>query len=545
MTARLVELRVRDLGVIDDVTVELGEGMTALTGETGAGKTLLVDALGLLLGGRADPSLVRAGAAEAVVEARVVLEGARARTEDERGDDDAETILARSVARAGRSRAWVDGRMVTAAVLGEHAGQLIELHGQHQHRALVTTAAQRRVLDRYAGIDPAVLEGARRELARLTAEMDAFGGGAPERAREADVLRYQLEEISSAAVSDADEEGRLASEEERLADAEAHRAAAAAAVGLLADLEETSALERMAEAARVLAGRGPLAGAEQRVRSLMADVSDLVSDLRSVVDTWEDDPEQLAAVRQRRQRLRDLARKYGPSLPEVLAYAETAAARLAAMAGEEQRAAELEAEVASAKDALALVEARVADARRRAAPALAADVEGRLHRLAMAGARFEVRAEGGGAADAVSFWLGANPGEPLVPLARAASGGELARVMLALRLAVSSGPPVMVFDEVDAGVGGEAAAAVGAALAELGRQRQVLVVTHLAQVAAQADHQVAVRKHERGGRTRSEVRALDADGRVLEVSRMLSGRPESAAARRHARELLESAEPGG
>jgi DNA repair protein RecN (Recombination protein N) len=186
----------------------------------------------------------------------------------------------------------------------------------------------------------------------------------------------------------------------------------------------------------------------------------------------------------------------------------------------------------------------VADARRRAAPELAADVEGRLSHLAMADARFEVAVEGDGPADQVTFWLGANRGEPLQPLARSASGGELARVMLALRLATSAGPPIMVFDEVDAGVGGAAATAVGAALAELGQRRQVLVVTHLAQVAAQADHQVAVHKHERDGRTRSDVTALDADARVVEVSRMLSGRPESVSARRHARELLDAGREG-
>jgi DNA repair protein RecN (Recombination protein N) len=276
----------------------------------------------------------------------------------------------------------------------------------------------------------------------------------------------------------------------------------------------------------------------------MAELSDLVTDLRVVVDTWEEDPARLSAVRERRQRFRDLQRKYGPELANVLSYADEAARRLAEMADDEQRVAKLEEDMASARRQLADAERAVADARRRAAPELAADVEGRLSHLAMADARFEVQVEGDGPADQVTFWLGANRGEPLQPLARSASGGELARVMLALRLATSAGPPVMVFDEVDAGVGGAAATTVGAALAELGQRRQVLVVTHLAQVAAQADHQVAVHKHERDGRTRSDVTALDADGRVVEVSRMLSGRPESVSARRHARELLDAGREG-
>jgi DNA repair protein RecN (Recombination protein N) len=539
VTLHLVELRVRDLGVIDDVTVELAPGMTALTGETGAGKTLLVDALSLLLGGRADPSMVRAGAAEAVVEARLA-DGRPGAADGEA----VETVLSRSVARAGRSRAWVDGRMVTVGVLAERAQQLLELHGQHQHRALTTAGAQRRALDAYGGVNRDGLEACRAELAKLAEELARYGGDGSERAREADFLRFQLEEITTAAIADADEDGRLAAEEERLASAADHRQAAAEAVAVIADLEDSSAVERLAQADRSLSGRAALAAYEARVRAQMAELSDLVTDLRVVVDTWEEDPARLSAVRERRQRFRDLQRKYGPELANVLSYADEAARRLSEMADDEQRVVKLEADMASARRQLTDAERAVADARRRAAPELAADVEGRLSHLAMADARFEVAVEGDGPADQVTFWLGANRGEPLQPLARSASGGELARVMLALRLATSAGPPIMVFDEVDAGVGGAAATAVGAALAELGQRRQVLVVTHLAQVAAQADHQVAVHKHERDGRTRSDVTALDADARVVEVSRMLSGRPESVSARRHARELLDAGREG-
>jgi DNA repair protein RecN (Recombination protein N) len=273
----------------------------------------------------------------------------------------------------------------------------------------------------------------------------------------------------------------------------------------------------------------------------MADLSDLATELRAVVETWEDDPARLEAVRGRRQLFHQLRRKYGTNLDEVLAFAEAARERLAAIRAEEHRARGLDTEIRAARAAVGAREVEVATARREAAPRLAATIESTLHGLAMPSARFEVSVEGDGPGDQVTFLLGANAGEPVQPLAKAASGGELARTMLAVRLAITDDPGVMAFDEVDAGVGGSAATAVGAALAGLGRSAQVLVVTHLAQVAAQADHQIAVRKAEQDGRTRSEVVLLDADDRVVEVSRMLSGRPDSESARRHARELLDVA----
>jgi DNA repair protein RecN (Recombination protein N) len=270
----------------------------------------------------------------------------------------------------------------------------------------------------------------------------------------------------------------------------------------------------------------------------MAELSDLSTELRTVVETWEDDPRRLDEVRARRQLFHQLVRKYGDTLGEVLAFADRARDQVAAIADEEQRAAELEDRIAAALAVVAEAEAAVAAQRRACAPRLAAQIEGTLHTLAMPSARFSVVVDGPGAADHVVFLLGANRGEPLQPLAKAASGGELARTMLAIRLAVTDAPGTMVFDEVDAGVGGAAAASVGAALAGLGSHAQVIVVTHLAQVAAQADQQIEVRKSERGGRTRSTVTTLDGEGRVTELSRMLSGRPGSDSARRHARELL-------
>ena len=533
MGRMLVELHVRDLGVIDDVTVGLGPGMTALTGETGAGKTLLVGALSLLLGGRGDPAMVRSGADEALVEGRF---------SDVDGGD--EITLARTVAREGRSKAWVDGRMVPVGALAEAAAGLIELHGQHQHRALVVPEAQRRALDAFGSIDTGPLMTARARLAGLLREAEGLGGDAGQRARDAEILEFQIAEIDTAAISGADEEEQLEVEEERLAEASAHRAAAAAALGALTGGDggpgETSAVDRLAEASGALSGRAALEGFDQRIRGVMADVADLAVDLRSVVETWEDDPTRLEAVRARRQLFHELRRKYGATLDEVVAFADSGRRRLAELAAQANRAAALDGEVSRARADVAGEEAAVARARRATAPLLASEIETTLHGLAMPSARFAIAVGGDGSGDDVTFELAANPGEPAQSLAKAASGGELSRTMLAVRLALTDAPGVLVFDEVDAGVGGRAATSVGTALAGLGHYAQVLVVTHLAQVAAQADHQVEVRKVESGGRTRSEVTVLDPDARVIEISRMLSGSPDSEAAHRHARELLGS-----
>jgi DNA repair protein RecN (Recombination protein N) len=542
LALNLVELRVRNLGVIDDVAVSLGPGMTALTGETGAGKTLLVEALSLLLGGRADQTVVRAGADEAMVEGRFLIPGGTGHPSD---DDDRsagkadEVVLARAVVRGGRSKAWIDGRMATVGALAELAGGLIELHGQHQHQSLTRAGAQRRALDTFGQIELAALEVAQRRLRLLTDESAALGGDARQRAREVDLLHYQIDEIAAAGIEDPDEDGRLEVEEDRLAAASAHRQAAAAALTAISGSDDSSALDRLGEASGAVAGRAPLAPLEARMRSSMADLADLATELRTVVETWDDDPERLEEIRSRRHLFHELERKYGSNLEEVLAHAAEARERLAVIEREELRASALDGEMRAARDALEQAESEVASARRETAPRLAGQIEATLKGLAMPSARFSISVEGAGPADQVSFLLGANPGEPLLPLAKVASGGELARTMLAVRLAITDSPGVMAFDEVDAGVGGAAATSVGSALAGLGRHAQVLVVTHLAQVAALADHQIEVRKSESDGRTRSEVVALDADGRVVEISRMLSGRPDSSSARRHARELLE------
>jgi DNA repair protein RecN (Recombination protein N) len=527
----LIELHVRDLGVIDNVTVALGTGMTALTGETGAGKTLLVGALSLLLGARADPAVVRAGADEALVEGRFC---------DVDGAD--EITLVRTVAREGRSKAWVDGRMVPVGALADAASGLIELHGQHRHRTLVGAEAQRQALDAFGSIDTGPMVAARARLAGLLLEATGLGGDARQRAREVEVLAFQVDEVDAADIIGDAEESELEAEEERLAEASAHRVAAATALAAVTGgdtgARESSAVDRLAEASRALTGRTPLDGLDQRVRGVMADITDISGELRIVVETWEDDPARLEEVRGRRQLFYELKRKYGSTLDEVVTFAEDGRARLAALATEASRAADLDGEITRARADVAGEESAVARMRRATAPLLASEIETTLHGLAMPSARFAITVGGDGSGDHITFELAANPGEPAQPLAKAASGGELSRTMLAVRLALTDAPGVLVFDEVDAGVGGQAATAVGTALAGLGHHAQVLVVTHLAQVAALADHQIEVRKVEAEGRTRSEVTALDPDGRIVEISRMLSGSPDSKAAHHHAREML-------
>jgi DNA repair protein RecN (Recombination protein N) len=535
----LEELAVRDLGVIDQLRLVLRPGMTALTGETGAGKTLLVDAIELLVGGRADPSLVRAGAEEALVEGRFALDGIEGAEHDGDGGADREVVLARAIPATGRSRAYVNGRLATVAELRAWGERLVDLHGQHAHQSLLTPAVQRAALDRHGAIDLGPLRDARARRRAVEAQLADLGGDERARARELDLLRFQVEELERAAIAGPDEDDRLDAEETTLGDAVAHQEAAAAAVASLS--ADAGAADGLGRAIAAVAGRPPFAGVEARLRSVDAEVTDLAAELRAVGEAIVDDPERLAAIRERRQLLRDLRRKYGDTLAEVLAFADEASARLAELEQHDRRASELDAARQQAAEAEAAAAAEVAAARRSAAGPLAAAVEANLRELAMARARLEVSVDGADPGDDVALLLAANPGSPPQPLAKVASGGELARAMLALRLVLTAGPPTLVFDEVDAGIGGEAAVAVGRALAGLAADHQVLVVTHLPQVAAFADAHVRVTKRSDEDSTVATIQDLDDAGRVEELSRMLSGLPDSDTARQHATELLATA----
>jgi DNA repair protein RecN (Recombination protein N) len=526
----LAELAVSDLGVIEGVTMVLDPGMTALTGETGAGKTMLVGAIGLLAGDRADPSVVRPGADEATVQGRFVA-------------DDEEIVLTRVVPRRGRSRAYRDGRLITAGELAEVAATLVDLHGQHAHVGLLTTASQRRALDRFASVDLSDLDAAKLAVREADAALAVLGGDAGARQREIDFLRFQLDEIERVGLTDPMEDERLAAEESLLADADAHRAAAEAAAEALGT--DRGARDLVARALGELADRAPFQPVVERLQVVAAELDDLAHDLRTGAEAIEGDPERLAAVQARRADLADLRRRYTAdarsSLAELFAVRADLSEQLAALEAHGDRAAAAEAARAEALEAVARAAAVVGQARRQAAGPLAAAVQARLGDLALDKAQVAITVGDEDPGDDISFLLALNPGLPAAALAKAASGGELARTMLALRLVVGAQVPTLVFDEVDAGVGGSAARAVGRALAALAEGKQVLVVTHLPQVAAFADAQVALSKDTRGGTTVMRAEVLGSEERVRELARMLSGLADSDTGQDHAEELLATA----
>ncbi len=532
-------MHIENLGVIERVELVLGPGLPAVTGETGAGKTMVVEAIELLVGGRADATMVRTGAAEARVDGRFVF-----------GEEPGyEVVLTRVVPADGRSRAYVDGRLATAGSLAEIAERVVDLHGQHAHQSLLGTATQRAALDHFGQVDLEPLRAARAAMTEIDAELAALGGDARSRAREIDLLRYQLDELDSAALASADEESDLDREESVLADAVAHREAGAHALEALTS--EGGGRDGLGEALVALADRAPYEALIVRLHAVLSELDDLASELRVVAEAIDEDPARLEQIRARRQRLRDLCRKYGDDLAEVMAFHASAQQRLAELQHFDQRAAELDRErelaVARERDAARVVGER----RREAAPRLAGAVEARLRELAMGDAAVAIEVGESPTdhpGDRVQFLLAANPGAPLLPLSRVASGGELARAMLALRLVLTgvggddlsdegADRRTLVFDEVDAGIGGAAAVAVGEALAALGADHQVLVVTHLPQVAALARTQVVVSKEVRADQTFATVAALDGERRVDELARMLSGSTGEVALE-HARELL-------
>ncbi len=518
----LTELHIENMGVIETLDLVIGRGLVALTGETGAGKTMLVEAINLLVGGRADATVIRPGAEEARIEGRFV-------------DGDSEVVLCRVIPTDGRSRAYVNGRLATVANLAEYGTGLVDLHGQHAHQSLLGASAQRQALDHYSGVDLAPLRAARARLTEIHANMAAIGGDERARAREVDLLRFQVEEISDAALDQPDEDAMLAREEDLLADSVAHREALWQAVGALT--EDGGASDAVGTAVFALGHREALADLEKRLRGLQGELDDVSAELRITAEGIEENPERLEEIRQRRQLLVDLRRKYGETLTEVKTYGQQAASRLAELEGYDARAKELDLERLLAVDELERAETIVGEARREAAPRLAKEVQAYLRTLAMAHAVVKVEV-GPNPGDEVKFLLAANPGSAPQSLNKVASGGELARTMLALRLVLTEAPDTLVFDEVDAGIGGEAAVAVARALGELGLRHQVLVVTHLAQVAATAAHHIKVTKTVRSKQTFAQATPLEHEQRVVEIARMLSGGVAESSALQHARDLL-------
>ena len=520
----LSELHIENLGVIEKLDLSIGEGLVALTGETGAGKTMLVEAIDLLVGGRADASVVRTGCEEARVEGRFVT-------------DESEVILCRVVPITGRSRAYINGRLATVAQLSEYGAELVDLHGQHAHQSLLGASAQRLALDHFCGIDLEPLRNARAQLTEVEALLATLGGDERARAREIDLLRFQVKEIADAGLRSANEDEDLSRSEDVLADAVAHREALYAAASALQD--DDGASDVVGRSIAAISHRETFVLFVERLKNLQAEIDDVAREMRDVAESIEEDPAKLEEVRQRRHLLVDLRRKYGESLSEVIAYGAESGLRLSELESFEARAATLDAERAAAIQQLRAAEKVVGEARRAAAPKLAKAVQIHLRTLAMAHAVVEVSV-GDDPGDEVTFLLAANPGSPPLPLTKVASGGELARTMLALRLVLTQGPSTLVFDEVDAGIGGEAAVAVASALAQLGHRHQVLVVTHLAQVAAAAHRQIRVSKTVKSKQTFAEASEVADQDRVGEIARMLSGGMAEEAALNYASELLKA-----
>ena len=537
----LHELRITGLGVIDDLDLELHAGLNVLTGETGAGKTMVTVGLALALGARGTASLVRAGRTAARIQARF-----DAPTGSEEWSEDGELILARSVGAEGKSSARVGGQLATASALAQLGEGLVEVHGQHQAQRLLHAATQTAFLDRSAGEAHLVALATYREsfeaLRLVRAQLDELRDDARDRERELDLLAYQVNEIH-AVDPQPEETPALVAEEARLAHVERLLEEAGAAEAALADDEGVAdALGDVAgalEAAASLdAGAGELA---TRARGLAAELGELARDIRGYREGLLADPQRLQEARDRLASLKALQRKYGETDGDVLRFLSGAEERLDALTGAEDRIAELaarEQELAATAAARAAV---ISEGRAAAAPGLARAIGDELEELGMPGARVEVELEpmtelaGAGAERAELRFSGA-PGQPLQPLAKTASGGELSRTMLACRsvLADLDDVPTLVFDEVDAGIGGQAGLAVGRRLARLALGRQVLVVTHLPQIACFADRHVRVRKE--GDEATVEV--LDDRERVAELSRMLAGLADSESAVSHAEELL-------
>jgi DNA repair protein RecN (Recombination protein N) len=534
----LAELAVKDLALVSELRLELGPGLTVLTGETGAGKSMLVDALLAATGGRVAAGMVRDGADRAKVEA--VFAGV--------GDD--EVILAREI-QAGRAPARMNGETVPLAKLAESGGDLVAIHGQHDQLRLARAAVQRDLLDAYGRHERArgAVSSAHHTLQKILAERASLGGDPRERARRLALLEHEVTEIDGARIAP-DEEATMAAALGVARSAERLRASAASVHELLVG-DRSSARDRLAIAARDLAAAAEidprLAEQSTRLTASVDEVADLGADLRRYAESIDADPRELARLESRNDELAELRRKYGPSLDDVIAYGERARRELSDVSSQEERLARLDGEQRAAQEALVAACTALHDARAKSAKRLAKNVEAELADLGLGRCRFSVALEpiepDATGADRVTFRIAPNPGEPFAPLQEIASGGELSRIMLALEvvLAAEDETPVLVFDEVDAGVGGRLGEVVGRALWSLARRHQVLCVSHLAQVAAYADAHVKVRKEVRAGRTHVIAERLGSRESAAELADMLGAGASSKSLAAGARELQSGA----
>jgi DNA repair protein RecN (Recombination protein N) len=554
----LTELRIRNYAVIDDIRVEFGPGLTVLSGETGAGKSIVVGALSLLLGERAASEVIRAGEERAVVEGVFEIPDDPLFLErcDEAGIDlsDGWIILKRELQREGRNRAWINGSPATAGLIGELGSALVDLHGQHEHQALLRPAPQRRMIDEYAQAVPLAGE------VRATWECERDTRAALERVRmrvqaareNADRLRRKAEEIEAAGLKAGEEEG-LAAEIRRLE----HSEELLALSGQLHEAVyggESSVVDRLGELRRALESLLRIDPGATELEALfdtgLASLDELGRRLRDYRYSVEHDPGRLATLRQRQELIGRLRRTYGGTVEDLIEAGREARTEIQEIEVSEAEIGRLAAAVEERRRELEALAARLGSSRRAAAGRLESAVTSQLSELGMPGGRFRVEfsprdAPGPEGAETIRFLVSLNPGFEPAPLSRVASGGELSRVMLALKsvLAGADAVPSLVFDEIDAGVGGQIAHAVADRLGRVAESHQVFAITHLAQIAARADTQYRVEKVQRAGKVATRLVRLSEEERPVEISRMLGGDPESEVSLTHAKELLERRGP--
>ena len=521
--AQLLEMHVSNLGVIEEASIVFSSGMTALTGETGAGKTLIVTALQLLTGQRADSGVIGPFGDEARVDARYVI-----------GDD--EIVISRAVPRDGRSRAYINGSISTVSSLQELTENLIEIHGQHGHTSLEKSAEQRKALDRYARIDLTKLNALRKEKGDLeNALLKTLGHENFQ--QELDFLRFQESEISQTQIESPEEEERLKESENLLANATDNQylsmkiSETLKADGLL--------IEEIGKLLQEVKGNESLESFQHQLTELIQIITEISSAARNFSESIDVDPQRLEEVQQRIALLQDIRRKYGETLQAVLEKQQQFAEQILTFENAGQMSQEIQEKLQKVETELVEEEKVIESLRKKAAPVIAKEIELYLRELSIPEGKVEFLIDGP-AGEQVEINVSLNRGQELQPLSRVASGGELARTTLAARLVLSTEPETLIFDEVDAGIGGQTALEVGKCLKKLSTDRQVLVVTHLAQVASYADTQVKVTKTENERLPSITVQTLDKEQRVVEISRMLSGSPDSENAQKHATELLEN-----
>lgn len=555
----LVELHIKNFALVDSLNLELGKGFNALTGETGAGKSIIVDAIGAALGERTGSEVVRTGTDKAIVEA--VFDVSKTpdviSTAEEFGfePEDGLLILSREVARGGRSQCRVNGRPATTSMVKDITGQLIDIHGQHEHQSLLLVPLHIDIYDAWCGGNVTELKQQAAELydqyLSLTQEKDRLQTDERERARLLDLYKFQIEDIQAANLQEGEDE-ELLQERNKLANAEKLFTAAAEVYSALGGDEggAIDALNTAASAAEKMLVMDPsISGFVENLNSALFSAQEALSSITDYRDDIEANPDRLEAIEERLDLIRTLKRKYGDTIPEINKYADDLVAKVSDLEHIEDRSHNLDGQIETVTKSLSDVSGKLTKIRKDHRDEFQKAVESELAELAMGKTKFEVSIEptspGPKGADHVEFLISPNPGEPIKPLAKIASGGEMSRIMLALKtVTASSEVPTLIFDEIDTGIGGRTAQILGDKLASLAKKCQVMCVTHLPQVASKANKHYTVSKVVESGRSFVRVTELEGEERVAELARMLGGEEGSSAAAQHAREMLSLADQG-